>query len=387
VNNEQATGYAFFNWRAWAESLNEINTCPTIKVPSNVLADFNRRLSLLETFNAHATQPDGLMVPIGDTLINRTGLTPNYALPRTAVYPDGYAFGRSAWDEPDAMHWSLRFGPKPKNHGHDDHLGVTYFVDGERVLVDGAHAGYDRNADRAYLVSKSAHNTPTVVGFARAEPRASQLVSSYTDENRAVVTVRDKLPTAKSKRKSDRTPLRTRTVVADYPSRILVTFDRAQGAPVNVPWTFAPDLTVTADQSGRVVATSEKLLQVPDSTDQPNPDGAQVTPTPRTGTTLTPTPSTTPASKPSTTPNIYFLNPNTCEPLAVTINQGRVALGWRQLVNASRAIVTGTEVISLISPSAVNVECSVEQGLTRLRVTDADEIETIFTYSPNQGLR
>ena len=116
------------------------------------------------------------------------------------------------------MHWSLRFGPKANKHGHDDHLGVTYFVDGKRVLVDGAHAGYDRNSDRAYLVSKAAHNTPTVAGFARAEPRASQLVSNYADDNRAVVTVRDKLPTAKSKRLSDKTPLRTRTLVADYPS-------------------------------------------------------------------------------------------------------------------------------------------------------------------------
>lgn len=363
VNNEQATGYAFFNWRAWAESLDELNKCPNINVPATTLADFQRRLALLEIFNAHATQPDGFMVPIGDTLVNRTGLTPTTELPKTAVYQDGYAFGRSDWQSTDAMHWSLRFGPKVNKHGHDDHLGVTYFADGQRILIDGAHAGYDRNADRSYLISKSAHNTPTVVSFGRSEPRASQLVSNYADENRVVLTARDKLPTAKVKRKTDRTPLRTRTVVADYPSRLLATLDRAQGSAINVPWTFAPNFTLTSNQPGRVMAAKTRADQV------------------------TPDQSTVNEEAVSATPSIYFVNPATCQALPVTLSQGRTALGWRELVSAPRAMVTGSEVVSLISPSAITVTCIIEQGGTRLQVIEANGLETNFFYSPTAGLR
>lgn len=348
VNNEQATGYAFFNWRAWAESLAEIDKCPVIRVPGSTLADFQRRLTLLETFNAHATQPDGLMVPIGDTLVNRIGLTPTSETATTAVYQDGYAFGRSAWDDPEAMHWSLRFGPKANRHGHDDHLGVTYFVKGRRVLVDGSHAGYDRNSDRAYLISKSAHNTPSVVGFTRAEPRASQLISSYVDKNRVVLTVKDSLPTAKSKRETDRTPLRTRTLVTDYSSNIVATFDRAQGSSINVPWTFAPDLALVSDQVGFVTTISQ-------------------------------------GNEPK--PAIHFFNPASCAALPVTLGQARTALGWRELVIAPRAVVTGDKVVSFISPGAVTINCLIEQGTTRFQVIDEKGLETNFFFDAINGLR
>lgn len=356
VNNEQATGYAFFNWRAWEEALNEIEKCDLASIPPETREEFNRRLALLADFNAHATQPDGQMVPIGDTLVNRIGITDRTQLPTTAIYQDGYAFGRSSWQDPNAMHWSVRFGPKRKNHGHDDHLAVTYFADGTRVLIDGAHAGYDRNSDRAYLISKAAHNTPVVTGANAAiayEPGTSQLTSSYTDEARTVVTVRDKQP------KKQKKPLRTRTVVVDYPSKTLVTFDRAAGptkkgtkpATISVPWAFAPDFIVTGDQVGRVSAAHSNLER---------------------------------AEK---TPTLHAFDPRDCQPLSIELSNGKAAFGWRQLVETPRAVINGTQVLSIISPDAATVQCVVSNGTATLTVTDESGQTTSFFVDAVNGLR
>jgi hypothetical protein len=365
VNNEQATGYAFFNWRAWDEALNEIEKCDLASIPPETRDEFNRRLALLADFNAHATQPDGQMIPIGDTLVNRIGITDRAQLPTTAIYQDGYVFGRSSWQDPNAMHWSLRFGPKPRNHGHDDHLAVTYLVDGTRVLIDGAHAGYDQNSDRAYLISKAAHNTPVVTGAGATiafQPGTSQLISNYADETRAVVTVRDKQHQKKDKPKK---PLRTRTVVADYPSKTLVTLDRATGptkkgtkpATISVPWAFNSDFTLNGDQVGRVTATHSNLERV------------------------------------DKTPTLHAFDPQNCQPLSIEIGKGRSALGWRQLTENPRAVINGTQVLTVISPGAATVQCVIETGTTALTgtttitVTSESGQTTQFIFDPTNGLR
>jgi hypothetical protein len=126
---------------------------------------------------------------------------------------------------------------------------------------------------------------------------------------------------------------------------------------------------VSADQPGRVTASAEIVNPLPDSISQPGLDGADVPPAPL------------------GRPEIYFFNPETCQPLSVSLSQGRSALGWRQLVSSPRVIATGKAVVSLISPDEVSVSCVIDQGVTRLQVLNKAGLTTDFFYSQTQGLR
>ena len=68
------------------------------------------RIAKLPAFLGYATEPDGDLVQIGDTYVERPATSPRGdAL--VAVYPQaGYVFGRSGWT-PAASFYSLRFGP------------------------------------------------------------------------------------------------------------------------------------------------------------------------------------------------------------------------------------------------------------------------------------
>ena len=112
-------------------------------------------------FLAEATQPDGNLTQIGDTYVESGFRSPAPALPRlplVAVYSAGYIFGHSAWG-PDGTFYSLRFGPARQVHGHDDHMGITYYSRGRNLIVDAGHTGYEVSAYRDYIQSAEAAST------------------------------------------------------------------------------------------------------------------------------------------------------------------------------------------------------------------------------------
>ena len=105
----------------------------------------------LEDFIAHSTQPNGFMVPDRRRQRRTCGPRSAYAARRSRrceVFDGGYVYGRTAWDKPESAFYSIRFGPGLKFHGHEDHLGVTYYAQGRDVLVDAGFHSYEKSAYR-----------------------------------------------------------------------------------------------------------------------------------------------------------------------------------------------------------------------------------------------
>lgn len=165
VVNEQATGYERFVYDLWhgyspgrgGES--ELANCGYPLPPA-----IATRIAKMPAFLAEATQPDGNLVQIGDTYVEHPFVLPPPALPArkrlplVAVYKAGYIFGRSAWG-PGGTFYSLRFGPGRQVHGHDDHMGLTYYSRGRNLIVNAGHTGYEVSGYRDYIRSPEAAST------------------------------------------------------------------------------------------------------------------------------------------------------------------------------------------------------------------------------------
>lgn len=117
--NEQATGYANFVYDLWRGALPMLRACG-YRLPPWI----TQRIAKLPAFLAYATQPDGNLVQIGDTYVERPAAAPKQES-LIAVYRGGYVFGRSSWSK-TASFYSLRFGRGRQVHGHSDHMGLTY---------------------------------------------------------------------------------------------------------------------------------------------------------------------------------------------------------------------------------------------------------------------
>ena len=154
--NEQATGYERFVYDLWRGGESELAGCG-YPLPPGIAA----RIAKMPAFLAEAAQPDGHLVQIGDTYVEGPAVVPGQKLPRVplvAVYNAGYIFGRSAWG-PAGTFYSLRFGPGRQVHGHDDHMGLTYYSRGRNLIVNAGHTGYEVSPYRDYIRSPEAAST------------------------------------------------------------------------------------------------------------------------------------------------------------------------------------------------------------------------------------
>lgn len=170
VTNEQAVGYHYYDWTLFTELAEEISRCG--QEPIDVL---DRRHEI-PRFMAHATQPDGRWVPIGDSYpapaksipdtmleyaatAGRSGVLPEDDV---AVFDRGWIFGRTGWgtDRPfqDEAFYSIRFGPGREVHGHRDHTSITYFADGQNLLTEAGFGGYQKGLFRSFEQGEAAHN-------------------------------------------------------------------------------------------------------------------------------------------------------------------------------------------------------------------------------------
>ncbi|HUR74614.1 MAG TPA: heparinase II/III family protein [Sporichthya sp.] len=177
---EQAPGYSGFIQRLHREAPQHLAACGM-----SVRAGLYDRVARVDTFAAQATRPNGTFVEIGDTWPERPtpSMGPNSAWvfshgargqrPADAVkvYNAGYVFGRDSWTSP-TQQYTLRFGPGRYTHGHNDHLGATYWSKGFDVLVDSGYDGYADRPFRTWSRSLQAHNVPIVSG-AHYNPAAS----------------------------------------------------------------------------------------------------------------------------------------------------------------------------------------------------------------------
>jgi hypothetical protein len=120
------------------------------------------RIGKLPAFLAHATEPNGDLTQLGDSYVERSA-APGPRGGLVAVYRTGYVFGRSSWSK-DASFCSLRFGPGRELHGHDDHMGLTYYAGGRNLFVDSGNSGYAETGYRAFLRSPEASSDLVMPG-------------------------------------------------------------------------------------------------------------------------------------------------------------------------------------------------------------------------------
>ena len=169
--NEQATLYENFVYTLWQTALPALAACG-YQLPGWITA----RIAKLPAFLGSATEPDGDLVQIGDSYVERPAdVGPRHAL--VSVYPQaGYVFGRSGWT-PAASFYSLRFGPGREIHGHNDHMGLTYYARGRDLIVDAGHDGYAATPYRTWLQSPEAASTLVLPGVPFSPGAATALVA------------------------------------------------------------------------------------------------------------------------------------------------------------------------------------------------------------------
>lgn len=202
VMDEQAVEYQDYNFDRYRAALDLIEACG-LEAPETL-----DRVELMPEVLAHMTLPDGTYVTIGDTdrrdakrldhpatiftsSAGEQGTPPEQTF---VVYDAGFAFARSGWGEhralADEAMVSVRFGPRPQLHGHDDHGSVTLYAAGQQLLADPGKYAYADVAERHHVLSRDAHNVVDIEGCGPADlPTHARDVASDRWTDRLTVEV------------------------------------------------------------------------------------------------------------------------------------------------------------------------------------------------------
>ena len=247
--NEQATLYEDFVYSLWQHGLPELAACG-YQLPVWIIA----RIARMPAFLGYATQPDGDLVQIGDSYVERPQISPRPPH-LVAVYAAGYVFGRSGWG-PGASFYSLRFGPPRQVHGHNDHMSLTYYARGRNLLVNAGHTGYENTPYRAYLRSPEASNVLVMPGVPFDPSAPTSLVSDQIGRYGQFYAFSDTAFGGNPRYRS--------VYVSQRPDLVLV-FDRASGSDeYQQLWHLDPALRVTRLGSSYALASApgtDLLLQ------------------------------------------------------------------------------------------------------------------------------
>lgn len=171
INDEGSIAYQEANFHWWNEALRRL------EIEGLPLPESAQRITLAPESLAHATQPDGKYVRIGDMDSGGPGKinSPFTRYASTAgaegtapqdlikIYDRGYVYGRSGWGETERdfqqeTFFSLCFGAQQKIHGQADGGSVTYFASGRPWLIDTGKYTYGRHPMRSYVVNRQGHN-------------------------------------------------------------------------------------------------------------------------------------------------------------------------------------------------------------------------------------
>jgi Heparinase II/III-like protein len=250
--NEQATLYEDFVYSLWRAGLPKLAACG-YRLPAWIMA----RIAKLPAFLGYATEPDGDLVQIGDTYVERPKTSPRQPN-LVAVYSAGYVFGRSSWG-PDASFYSLRFGIGRQVHGHDDHMSLTYYARGRDLIVNAGHTGYEVTPYRTFLRSPEASSMLVMPGVPFDAAAYTSLVSDRIGRDGQFYEFFDTAFGGDPRYRS--------VYVSQQPDLVLV-FDRASGASeYQQLWHLDPALRVTQVTTSSAIATAPgtrlELLQIP----------------------------------------------------------------------------------------------------------------------------
>ncbi|WP_214319895.1 heparinase II/III domain-containing protein [Nonomuraea sediminis] len=224
--HEQAPRYGLYVHRRLGVALRAIEESGA-RVPATLVA----RRTALESYIAHATQPDGRLVPIGDSPADVR--PPAFARDgEVKVFDAGYVFGRT-----ESAYYSIRFGPGRRLHGHEDHLGVTYFAGGRPILIETGFHSYERTPYTLWTRGPEAHNVPIVAEATFRPGTATRLLSA---SGHSYVLADDAYGVR-----------RTREVTVADGLRVVDTVPA--GSSLSARWHFDPSLRLISRDEGEVV--------------------------------------------------------------------------------------------------------------------------------------
>lgn len=159
ATNEQASNYAKYPYERWLHVQDTIETCGLPPMPT-----LATKLQLAREHVVHITQPDGKLVPVGDTAPGTVGVIDPAPRALSRVWSKaGWALGRSSWT-PQASFYSLRFGPGRTIHGTPDHGSVSYYAHGSPVIVEPGSIGYTHRDVPWFRRAPEAHSSLLVGG-------------------------------------------------------------------------------------------------------------------------------------------------------------------------------------------------------------------------------
>lgn len=194
VNEEGSISYQEANYRWWHEALRRLDL-EGIERPS-----WAALLDAAPESLAHATQPDGNYVRIGDMdggspakikspftqYVSSSGSVGSAPADLIKVYDRGYVYGRSGWGETERdfsqeTFFSLCFGAQRKIHGQADGGSLTFFANGFPWLIDTGKYLYGRHPMRTYVVNRPGHNV--LVAKGRTYDRSTNVTLFRKDES------------------------------------------------------------------------------------------------------------------------------------------------------------------------------------------------------------
>ncbi|WP_283136918.1 heparinase II/III domain-containing protein [Rhizohabitans arisaemae] len=236
---EQAPKYGIYVHRRLGAAIEAVRGSGA-EVPPGLIA----RRGALEAYISHATQPDGRLVPIGDSPADQRPGRYRHQEPPVKVFGAGYVFGRTAWDDPGSAYYSIRFGPGRRFHGHEDHLGVTYHAHRRDILVEAGFHSYEKTGYREWTTSPEAHNVPVPEG-AEFRPGTATRLTWFSDEH---IRQRYRLTDIAYGVR------RTRTVLVHHEADLMAVLDEVpEGSRLRSVWHLAPGLVPRSHRDGVLV--------------------------------------------------------------------------------------------------------------------------------------
>lgn len=189
---EQSSDYHLTNVYVWQRALRR-----TGLADSDAASAVAERIALARAATIALARPDGILEAIGNGNpqsirdLQESLDDSESAMLETRLWcrSRGWAANRTSWDD-TAIHYTLRFGPRPNSHGHDDHGSITWFAHGVPVLSDPGLFDKARGDRRREATSMRAHSVLQPMGGSlRADTDGVKRRSIGTVDRYKVVTI------------------------------------------------------------------------------------------------------------------------------------------------------------------------------------------------------
>jgi hypothetical protein len=154
ISFEQSSSYHHVNVALWDSAGRILADLPAYATQGLRIRTLARKAARIQ---GYLTEPDGKLVQVGDSDLAE-GQKGHPEDPKVLRDDEtGWVIGRTSWTDPQAVYYTVRYGPDRRAHGQEDRAGgVTWTAAGTRVLVGLGHYGYN-----AQDPGGNYHHTPT----------------------------------------------------------------------------------------------------------------------------------------------------------------------------------------------------------------------------------